>query len=77
LEEIIAAPGLENRSYDRRESLQKLALTSSTGGGRSMGKAHHRTVSHGAIFFIYPSMAGSIILSLDLGRFSVSSSHTQ
>jgi hypothetical protein len=46
LEEIIAAPGLENRSYDRRDSLRsprdtlyplKLALTSLTDGDRSIG----------------------------------------
>jgi hypothetical protein len=46
LEEILAAPGLENRSYDRRDSLrwprdilypQKLALASVTDGDRSIG----------------------------------------
>jgi hypothetical protein len=44
LEEIVAAPGLENRSYDRRDSLRcdtlyplKLALASLTGGDRSIG----------------------------------------
>jgi hypothetical protein len=46
LNEIVAAPGLENRSYDRRDSLRwrsdtlyplKLALTSLTGGDRSIG----------------------------------------
>jgi hypothetical protein len=46
LEEIVAAPGLENRSYDRRNSLRrprdtlyplKLALASLTGGDRSIG----------------------------------------
>jgi hypothetical protein len=43
-EEIVAAPGLENRSYGRRDSLSwprdalyplKLALASLTGGDRS------------------------------------------
>jgi hypothetical protein len=46
LEEIVAAPGLECRSYDRRDSLRwprhtlyslKLALASLTGGDRSIG----------------------------------------
>jgi hypothetical protein len=46
LEETVAAPGLENRSYDRRDSLRcprdtlyplKLALASLTGGDRSIG----------------------------------------
>jgi hypothetical protein len=46
LEEIVAAPGLENQSYDWRESLRwprdtlyplKLALTSLTGRDRSIG----------------------------------------
>jgi hypothetical protein len=46
LEEIVAAPGLENRSYDRRDSLLsprdtlyplKLALASLAGGDRSIG----------------------------------------
>jgi hypothetical protein len=46
LEEIVAAPGLENRSYDRRDLLRwprdtlyplKLALASLTGGDRSIG----------------------------------------
>jgi hypothetical protein len=46
LEETVAAPGLENRSYDRRDTLRwtrdtlyllKLALTSLTGGDRSIG----------------------------------------
>jgi hypothetical protein len=46
LEEIVAAPGLENGSYDRRDSLRsphdtiyllKLALASLTGGDRSIG----------------------------------------
>jgi hypothetical protein len=46
LEEILTAPGLENRSYDRSDSLRwqrdtlyplKLALASLTGGDRSIG----------------------------------------
>jgi hypothetical protein len=46
LEELVAAPGLENRSYDRRDKLRwprdilyplKLALASLTGGDRSIG----------------------------------------
>jgi hypothetical protein len=46
LEQIVAAPGLENQSYDRRDSLRwphdnlyplKLALASLTGGDRSIG----------------------------------------
>jgi hypothetical protein len=46
VEEIVAAPGVENRSYDRRDSLRwpldtlyplKLALASLTGGDRSIG----------------------------------------
>jgi hypothetical protein len=46
LEEIVAAPGLENRSYDWRDSFRwprdtfyplKLALASLTGGDRSIG----------------------------------------
>jgi hypothetical protein len=46
LEQIVAAPGLENRSYGRRESLHwprdtlyslKLVLPSLTGGDRSIG----------------------------------------
>jgi hypothetical protein len=46
LEEIVAAPGLENGSYDRRDSLRcprdtlyplKLALASLTGGDRLIG----------------------------------------
>jgi hypothetical protein len=46
LEDIVAAPGLENRSYDRRNSLRwprdtlyplKLTLASLTGGDRSIG----------------------------------------
>jgi hypothetical protein len=46
LEEIVASPGLENRSYDLRDSLHrprdtlyplKLALASLTGGDRSIG----------------------------------------
>jgi hypothetical protein len=46
LEEIVAAPGLENRSYGRRDSSRwprdnlyplKLALASPTGGDRSIG----------------------------------------
>jgi hypothetical protein len=46
LEEIVAAPGLENRSYDRRDSLRgprvtlyplKLAPASLSGGDRSIG----------------------------------------
>jgi hypothetical protein len=46
LEEIVAAPGLENRSYGRRDSLRcprdtlyplKLALASLTGGDRLIG----------------------------------------
>jgi hypothetical protein len=46
LEEIVAAPGLENRSYGRRDLLRrphdtlyplKLALDSLTGGDRSIG----------------------------------------
>jgi hypothetical protein len=46
LEEIVAAPGIENRSYGRRDSLRwprdtlyplKLALASLTGGDRSIG----------------------------------------
>jgi hypothetical protein len=46
LEEIVAAPGLETRSYGRRDSLRwpsvtlyplKLALASLTGGDRSIG----------------------------------------
>jgi hypothetical protein len=45
LEEIVAAPGLQNRSYDRRDSLRsprdtlfplKLALASLTDGDRSI-----------------------------------------
>jgi hypothetical protein len=54
LEEIVAAPGLENRSYDRRDSLRwprdilyplKLALDSLTGGDSSIDR--------------YSSLAGS------------------
>jgi hypothetical protein len=46
LEEIVAAPGLENRSYDRRDSLRlprdtlyplKWAVASLTGGDRWSG----------------------------------------
>jgi hypothetical protein len=46
LEETVAAPGLENRSYDMRDSLRwprytryplRLALASLTGGDRSIG----------------------------------------
>jgi hypothetical protein len=46
LEEIVAAPGLENRTYDRRDSLRwprdtlnppKLTLASLTGGDLSIG----------------------------------------
>jgi hypothetical protein len=52
LEEIVAAPGLENRSYDRSDSLRwprdtlyplKLALASLTGGDRSIGIVRQRT----------------------------------
>jgi hypothetical protein len=52
LEEIIAAPGLENREYGRGDPLrrprdilypQKLALTSPTCGGRSVGIVLLRT----------------------------------
>jgi hypothetical protein len=46
LEEIVAAPGVESQSYDRRDSLRwprdtlyplKFALASLTGGNRSIG----------------------------------------
>jgi hypothetical protein len=46
LEETVAAPGVDNRSYDRRDSLGpprdtlyplKVALASLTGGDRSIG----------------------------------------
>jgi hypothetical protein len=59
LEEIVAAPGLQNRSYDRRDSLRwprdplyplKLALASLTGGDRSIGIVLLRTQNHGVIF---------------------------
>jgi hypothetical protein len=49
LEQTVATPGLENRSYDRRDSLRwpcytlyplKLALASLTGGDRSIGIVH-------------------------------------
>jgi hypothetical protein len=52
LEETLAVPGLENRSYDRRDSLRwprntlsplKLALASLTGGDRSIGIVRLRT----------------------------------
>jgi hypothetical protein len=52
LEEIVAAPGLENRSYDRRDSLRwprdtfyplKLALASLTSGDRSIGIVRYQT----------------------------------
>jgi hypothetical protein len=56
LEEIVAVPGLENRSYDRRDSLRwlrdtlyplKLALASLIGGDRSIGIVRYRTKNHG------------------------------
>jgi hypothetical protein len=60
LEEIVAAPGLENRSYVRRDSLRwqrgtlyplKLALDSLTGGDRSIGIVRYRTQNHGVIVY--------------------------
>jgi hypothetical protein len=57
LEEIVAAPDRENRSYDRRESLRwprdtlyplKLALASLTGGDRSIDR-----YSSLRFFFLY------------------------
>jgi hypothetical protein len=61
LEERVAAPGLENRSYDRRDSLRlprdtlyplKLALASLTGGDRSIGIVRLRTKTTEFFFII-------------------------
>jgi hypothetical protein len=60
--EKVAAPGLESRSYDRRDSWRwprntlyplKLAVASLTGGDRSIGIVRLRTKNHGVFFFFF------------------------
>jgi hypothetical protein len=63
LEEIVAAPGLGNQSYDWRDSLRwprytlyplKLALASLTGGDRSIDIVRLRTQNHVVFLKLFP-----------------------
>jgi hypothetical protein len=74
LEEIVAAPGLENRSYDRRDSLRwprdtfyplKFALASLTGGDCSIGIVRNRTKHHRVFFFLirFSSVQNLIVIN--------------
>jgi hypothetical protein len=61
LERKISGSGLESREYGRRRSVtpvypQKLALTSPTSGGRSVGIVRSRTQATGFVLFVYKSV---------------------
>jgi hypothetical protein len=71
---VLVKSGLEKRDYCRRGSaplyLQKLALTSPTSGGRSVGIVRSRTKATELVSYLDCQLSALCVLSVDPNRTS-------